>query len=191
MGSHIAAVGDQPGRLLESPLTLQQCVSDRGNLRDRGCPCTRLLGAQLTRDILALQPDSLRAVGIAVESHIQTGRNLRQPSGIIERHSGPFSRQRHKAIQGAAVQEVPTKRVCDASRNGALARAAGAVNGDHRNALLHFCPPASTRISAPVDAMQAEKPGNEVSTASTSRMSTSPSAIVAATASDIATRWSP
>ena len=84
------------------------------------------------------------AIGVADELHIQMRSQHFQCRLVVHGHGMALRGSTEQAIERAGIQHMKAESLRDTVGDGALARAAGAVDGDHRNrdgtrAFLDFC----------------------------------------------------
>src|SRR5215469_13309197 len=106
-----------------------------------------------------------------------------------ETRGGPG--ERHQPVERAAIEQVPTDLPRDRATDGALARAARAIDGDDRTSrgLRHrHSVPQSLARPKPASRAHSSNPGKLVATLATSTISTGARARSAATANAIAIR---
>ena len=128
------------------------------------------------------------AVIVADELHIQVRREDLQRGLVVEGHGMALGGGTEQAVERAGIQHVEAEASGDAMRDGALAGAAGTVDGDHRHRradglLFDFCThccsslwtqPASlslAEISRPQRRARPRKSGKLVATLAQSRAS--------------------
>src|SRR5690606_2912354 len=172
----------------EGALAVQQRGAhrrQRGHFRGAGAG---LFGADGAGHVLAIQMGDLLLSRLAGnELHIQTSGQLHQRGlvGQIDaRLAGAMGQQ---AIDGAGIQQVPAQAMGQQPGQGALARAARAVESNHGS--RHDQASLATRM--PTCSARARKLGNEVATLAQSWMRIGALARSAATLKDMAMRWSP
>ena len=107
------------------------------------------------------------------------------PFPVVRAKTGQCPSQSYEAVKRPAVEEVPAGMLGDGSGNSAFAGAAGAINGDNRGGAQ-----ASQLAVIWMPAFRAvvTKPGKEVATLATSRISMAARALRLATANDMAIR---
>jgi len=118
--THVAAVRDEPWRLREGALTLEERLSYGGPGGNPGGATAHLLGANLCRHVAPVEADALGAVCVHAELNPHA---LSQPGvGVyITFHgTGPEPCERNQAIQGTAVQQMPADVPGNRAADGAL-----------------------------------------------------------------------
>lgn len=190
MGPHIAAVCDETRWLPKALLQLQKSIPYRLQHGHGRRPGTALFSANCAGHVLPVQADLLLAAFVAAEPHVQPPRKFDQALDIAERYALAVGCQRDKPVQGAAIEQMPAQSVRHAAGDRTFSRADRPIDRHYGDIGLsvHAAASATIDISIPSDAMQSEKPGNDVSTAAVSLTITGAFATLAATASAIAMR---
>src|SRR5690606_10830758 len=186
--AHVAAIGDQARRGPEGALAIQQRGAHR---RQRGhfrSPGAGLFGTDGAGHVLAIQQGDLLLTRLAGhEFHVQPARQLDQGGLVGQVDAALAGTVGQQTVDGAGIQKVPAQAVGQQAGQGALARTARPIEGDHGCA--HLQPSFATRM--PTWADSSRKLGKEVATLAQSWMRIGAPARSEATLKDMAIRWSP
>ncbi len=127
--------------------------------------------------------DLLAAIGAHPEGHVHTGGKPRMAIDIRRVEPPLQATVSHQPVKRATVQKVPAHALCHRPADRAFSRAARPVDRHDRGRVGHaisICRPAARAIST--------KPGKEVATFATSRISMALRATSPATANAMAMR---
>ena len=160
-----------PGGTAKSRCRSSSAVADLGNGGDLRGRIAGSLGAQLVADVGAVEKHALAGRGRR-EPHVQ-GRRPPRPSPRCRRSRRRRlqRRERDEPIQGAAVEVVPAELLREQPADRALARAARAVDRDHRRGAPRHCAVLAVDVEADAARATSRKLGNEVATSAVLRIS--------------------
>ena len=103
--AHVAAIRDQPRRLLEIPLALQQRGAHRGLRGGLGCGLPGFLGADVVRDVLAAAPHVRVAVDAVLEADIGLARQPGHRLAVRQVDAQPQRGDTDATVQRARIED--------------------------------------------------------------------------------------